>query len=849
MPYKLRKVPKKDLYWVVSKESGRKHSKEGLPKQQAKAQMRALYAAESGAVMKGKALPTMKTSTLSTIARMGYKTGSELLTNVDGWQLIKETPNLRFYQKDGDTIVSVRGSKTLSDWTDSNTRLFLNKVREGKRYAEDRAAIEAMLQYAPVLFGVGHSLGGALIDEFIKDGLIREAVSFNPAVQPENWDNVELAKKNTRVYYEGDPVYEIMGRYTTGSQQVKAQPDDWIVEYAIRFPDMKKAFTSLPAAAKEALKTRIGVIPAGISLYAHQVSRFLPDDRDIQVMNEISKGIKSVRGGAVTLSGLTEGATDLAKRAVGAIQGAVPNTWTKEQWEFFFKYADAVVFDALSEEGAKEVVAAIITALALMPKFQAALAAGLTFWEAVGAILPLVTSAAVQTGLTFTIPAATTGAAPIVVSVAVAIAVFWAVYYAHEYLYPACNEELKKKGKPCNDLRTKSKTIDIWKELQKLKADVDKAEAERKKMKGEGVFFSRPRVAPAPAPPAPPAPPALPPIPIRIPTESSLRSVELATTDGFHIEDIYRMAQHDLAAIRQTRNPDTQREFFEGIIRNAEGTYKKIFELLEAAPHLIKTIEADELEMAFITISLLLRDYRARYLDKLYADETIVEVEALRINLREMRNEVRILVPRILGYATPRPSPEEITRAAEIRRSPSPPTLTQAEVEQKLRRMKGSPKTHKRQPSLVDTDVVDVSPTEEFTLAPGMIPIGEGMPKRTRKQKGKGMCGGVLPEFVAPKRPTSAKSKVAYQKFYINYLVKLYTESYVPLLSEKAAAEALQIAPGTRRLMLEEIDRKMKEVGDKLEEVKEEFVSNYDEKTWNYILGEAQIKAGLKARD
>ena len=43
MPYKLRKVPKKDLYWVIG-EDGKHHSKEGLPKDKAQAQMRALYA-------------------------------------------------------------------------------------------------------------------------------------------------------------------------------------------------------------------------------------------------------------------------------------------------------------------------------------------------------------------------------------------------------------------------------------------------------------------------------------------------------------------------------------------------------------------------------------------------------------------------------------------------------------------------------------------------------------------------------------------------------------------------------------------------------------------------------------
>jgi uncharacterized protein YeeX (DUF496 family) len=46
MPYKLRKAPGKELYWVVTKETGAKHSKDPLPKARAEAQMRALYANE-----------------------------------------------------------------------------------------------------------------------------------------------------------------------------------------------------------------------------------------------------------------------------------------------------------------------------------------------------------------------------------------------------------------------------------------------------------------------------------------------------------------------------------------------------------------------------------------------------------------------------------------------------------------------------------------------------------------------------------------------------------------------------------------------------------------------------------
>lgn len=56
MPYKLRKAPKRDLYWVVNKETGKKHSKDPLPKETAKSQMRALYASESGYKLRGRAM-------------------------------------------------------------------------------------------------------------------------------------------------------------------------------------------------------------------------------------------------------------------------------------------------------------------------------------------------------------------------------------------------------------------------------------------------------------------------------------------------------------------------------------------------------------------------------------------------------------------------------------------------------------------------------------------------------------------------------------------------------------------------------------------------------------------------
>jgi hypothetical protein len=52
MPFKLRKAPKRELYWVVDA-SGKHYSKDPLPKEKAQEQMKALYAAEGRGELKG----------------------------------------------------------------------------------------------------------------------------------------------------------------------------------------------------------------------------------------------------------------------------------------------------------------------------------------------------------------------------------------------------------------------------------------------------------------------------------------------------------------------------------------------------------------------------------------------------------------------------------------------------------------------------------------------------------------------------------------------------------------------------------------------------------------------------
>jgi hypothetical protein len=73
-------------------------------------------------------------------------------------------------------------------------------------------------QYLPrpsanlVYYAVGHSLSGAMIDELLDDGLVKSAVSFNPAIE-----RVNFAKDNNnhRVYLSCDVLYNLLGKFIT----------------------------------------------------------------------------------------------------------------------------------------------------------------------------------------------------------------------------------------------------------------------------------------------------------------------------------------------------------------------------------------------------------------------------------------------------------------------------------------------------------------------------------------------------------------------------------------------------------------------------------------------------------
>jgi len=135
---------------------------------------------------------------------------------IDGYSLVSSTPTLKVYKKGDHVIVGVRGT----DPTDINdisadASIAFNRLGHTNRARIDIAAVEALRKQYPtaVFAGAGHSLGGAVIDEMIKRGLLQSARSYNPAVQLSNETSA-----NTRVYNENDPLYLV------GKQFLKTTP-------------------------------------------------------------------------------------------------------------------------------------------------------------------------------------------------------------------------------------------------------------------------------------------------------------------------------------------------------------------------------------------------------------------------------------------------------------------------------------------------------------------------------------------------------------------------------------------------------------------------------------------------
>ena len=157
-------------------------------------------------------------ATLYTMAKNSYISPQETqkMKPVGGYTVVAKSPTLTIYRDDhfNAFVVAIRGT---ADWTDLKAWLptATNSVTNTDRWERDFHFLsEFQKTYPPdkyIYYGVGHSLGGEILDQFIKRGMIQKGRSYNPAILLGDIRDADLAKMNARIYASADPLYNLEG--------------------------------------------------------------------------------------------------------------------------------------------------------------------------------------------------------------------------------------------------------------------------------------------------------------------------------------------------------------------------------------------------------------------------------------------------------------------------------------------------------------------------------------------------------------------------------------------------------------------------------------------------------------
>jgi len=194
----------------------------GILKRPTKAKLSAEYsdqAEELKRVLKGGDIPPSVASreTLGNMAEDAYKADPPKL--LDGWELVHTSPTIKAYRKGNIIIIEVRGTVP-TDFNDLKADAVIpaSVLNTTKRYKIDVEEIKKIKRRFPrdFYYAVGHSLGGAIVDNLINDGWVREGLSFNPAVESKFYD----LTLNKRISHKDDPLLALMTNRAKGTEVI-----------------------------------------------------------------------------------------------------------------------------------------------------------------------------------------------------------------------------------------------------------------------------------------------------------------------------------------------------------------------------------------------------------------------------------------------------------------------------------------------------------------------------------------------------------------------------------------------------------------------------------------------------
>lgn len=144
--------------------------------------------------------------------------------NVGDFSLFYATPTLKFYRSGNTVVVGIRGTvPTDLEDVKADALVGANKLESSSRFKKDEAEMNRWHRELPSAewYGVGHSLGGAVLDGLLRKNLLISGVSYNPAVQPKDF-NGNLP--NHRIYQQGDPLYALGKNFLSKENAPEVRP-------------------------------------------------------------------------------------------------------------------------------------------------------------------------------------------------------------------------------------------------------------------------------------------------------------------------------------------------------------------------------------------------------------------------------------------------------------------------------------------------------------------------------------------------------------------------------------------------------------------------------------------------
>jgi len=167
------------------------------------------------------------TATLQEMAKVSYSPTPPHAIN--GYTLIHSTPTLKFYKKGNLIIVAIRGTQ-LNDPRDlaADALAVVGKLRQSVRYRNDLNTLMALKTSAENrgsrFIAVGHSLGGAVLDLFLRQRLVANGLSFNGFPEPQERQG---NPHHHRIYNTDDFIYKLFASNIPGSEVRSTQEPLW----------------------------------------------------------------------------------------------------------------------------------------------------------------------------------------------------------------------------------------------------------------------------------------------------------------------------------------------------------------------------------------------------------------------------------------------------------------------------------------------------------------------------------------------------------------------------------------------------------------------------------------------